>query len=241
MAPPSSLPSAAHVARRCASAYEYHTGNSLDPPLHDDLEAISRHFHAIDRFPFFVGKLVDWDDFGTHPNKGHKALADLLASRLLKAAATTNFDWLTESAASELSEPDFRAIVDIADLPQETPHRPFLKLHGCGRRSRLRTVWCREQLVETDIAERTARFRDWLAGQVVGRDLLFVGFWTDWAYMTELLLGSLTDELPLHVYVVDPSSPTELAEKAPGLWDWAHRSGSPFITSGNPGPTSWMI
>ena len=179
---------------------------------------------------------MPWPQLTGTPNPGHAAIADLLACRALTGAFTTNVDVLVEAAASDLREPDFRAVVDADDLAQDTPHGPFLKLHGCAVRSRRSTVWCHEQLADQPVAQRMAQFRAWLATNLAGRDLLIVGFWSDWSYLSELLAQHLAVTTPAHVYLVDPSAPDTLQEKAPALWDWAHSGNIPFNHCRESGP-----
>ena len=237
MAPPSNLPSAAAVARACSDTYTLHTGQTLDPGIRQDIAEISKHFRTLERFQaLFIGTLVPWHQLTGRANAGHEALADLLACQALTAAFTTNFDTLVEAAATELGEPDFRAVVDTNDIAQSTPHRPFLKLHGCAIRSRPSTVWSSEQLNDQPVAQRMAQFRNWIAANVPGKDLVFVGFWTDWSYLTDLLAQHLAVATPAHVYLVDPDTPENLQTKAPGLWGWAHRANIVFHHCRESGP-----
>jgi hypothetical protein len=229
MAAPSSLPSAANVAQRCAEAYLTCTGTALDPALQTDLGAMSLHFRNHNRFEnFFIARLVPWPSLNGVPNAGHEAVADLLACGILVGAPTTNFDYMVETAAASLGEPDFRAVVDAGDLAQDTPHRPFIKLHGCAVRNRTSTIWCAEQLADPIVVPRMNEFQAWLGANVGGRDLVLVGFWSDWAYLTDLLTQFLGVVTPQHVYVVDPASEDYLEAKAPGLWAWAHGRGITF-------------
>ena len=237
MAPPSNLPSAADVAKTCSDTYTLHTGATLADGIRDDIAAISRFFKISQRFEtFFVGTLVPWPRLTGPANTGHEAIADLLACRALTGAFTTNFDDLVETAATDLGEPDFRAVVDADDITQTTPHRPFLKLHGCAVRSRRSTIWCPEQLNDPPIAHRMARFHTWLAANVAARDIVFVGFWTDWSYLTDILAQHLDVATPAHVYLVDPDAPENLQQKAPALWEWAHSDNIVFHHCRESGP-----
>src|SRR5262245_65348780 len=75
MADPSSLPSAANVARRCADAYSALTGTVLDPAVRTDLGAMSLHFRNENRFEnFFIARLVPWGSLNGVPNAGHEAI-----------------------------------------------------------------------------------------------------------------------------------------------------------------------
>jgi hypothetical protein len=229
MADPSNLPSAAAVAQRCAYTYAANVGASLAPDIQADIGKMAQYFRGLGRFEtFFIAKLVPWAELSGLPNSGHDALADMLACGVLGGASTTNFDCLVETAASRLGEPDFRAVVDSGDLAQHTLHRPYIKLHGCAKRSRPTTIWCPEQLADATIQPRMDQFRAWLAANLGGRDLVFVGFWSDWAYLTELLAQHLAAVTPQHVYLVDPANAAQLQDKAPNLWAWAHGAGITF-------------
>ena len=222
MAPPSNLPSATAVARTCSDAYAKYTGNPLDVTIREDIARMSRHFREFARFEnFFIAKLVPWAQLTGQANSGHEAIADLLACGAVASASTTNFDTLVENAATQLGEPDFRAVVDAGDLAQYTPHSPYLKLHGCAVRSRQSTIWCSEQLTDAAIKQRMDQFKTWLAANLNGKDLVFVGFWSDWSYLTKLLAEQLATVTPQHVYLVDPATVEDLEQKAPELWAWA--------------------
>jgi len=110
MAPPSCLPSAAMVARRCADEYAARTGAALDAELQADIAGMSRHFRECGRFEnFFIAELVPWPELKGPPNSGHEAIADLLACSVVTAASTTNLDLLVEMAAGQLGEP----VIDV--------------------------------------------------------------------------------------------------------------------------------
>ncbi len=63
------------------------------------------------------------------------------------------------------------------------------------------------------------------------RDVLIVGYWTDWDYLNRVLLSCLGNALPRAVVIVDPSSSEALEVKAPDLWAWAARPKSIESTS----------
>jgi hypothetical protein len=230
MAPPSNLPSAVGVAQACRERYRIERGSELDAALGDDVEAIARHFFVGTTFDaLFLGKLVPWAPFkDSPPNPGHDALADFLACKAVQAVVTTNVDTLCETAADQLGEPDFRAIVETADLPMPTEHGCLLKVHGCATRSRPTTIWCREQLQQNPIRDRAQRFAAWLAERLLGKDLVVIGFWSDWAYLTELFAANLAGVGPRSVYVVNPDTPAQLQLKAPQLWAWANGANVQF-------------
>jgi hypothetical protein len=231
MAPPSSAPSAAAVASECANQYQRQVGQALEARLVDNIEEMARWFRQENRFEdLFINTLVPWARFNGAPNSGHEAIADFLACGVVSAGVTTNYDRLIESAAQNLGEPDFQAIVDIEDLGRNFAHRPFLKVHGCAAsgRTRLATVWFREQLNDALIRDRTDRFRIWLQNHLFDRDVLIIGFWSDWAYLTDVFAGTVAAIGPRSVFLVDPSPGNVLQAKAPTMWDWAHRPGITF-------------
>ena len=237
MASPSNLPSAATLARACSDAYTRHTGTILEVDIQDDIAAISTYFRTTQRFEnFFIATLVPWGQLTGPPNAGHDAIADLLACRALTGAFTTNFDVLVEAAAAHLGEPDFRAVVDTDDLAQDTPHGPLLKLHGCAVRSRRSTIWCDDQLADPPVAQRMAQLQAWLSATLAGRDLVIIGFWSDWSYLTDILAQHLAVTAPAHVYLVDPGAPDDLQNKAPALWRWAHSPNVLFSHCRESGP-----
>jgi hypothetical protein len=61
-----------------------------------------------------------------------------------------------------------------------------------------------------------------------GKDLLLVGFWTDWGYLNEVLANAIKLQGINSITVVDPLSDAELQTKAPLLWDTLNTAGVPF-------------
>lgn len=231
MAPPSSIPSAAAVATHCAGQYRNCVGTPLDPSLVSDVERMSKWFFDNNRFePLFIERLVPWSTFHTSPNSGHAAIADFLACGIVQMGVTTNYDRLVESAAQELGEPDFLAITGIGDLARSGAHNPYLKVHGCVTlaETRRRTIWFREQLDQPSLKAQMDAFRLWLQTHLLGRDILIVGFWSDWAYLSEIFAHTVRATGPNSVYLVDPSPEATLRTKAPDLWDWVHSPGIAF-------------
>jgi hypothetical protein len=53
---------------------------------------------------------------------------------------------------------------------------------------------------------------------VPGKDLVVVGFWTDWGYLNNVLAEALTIDSANSVTVIDPDSTANLQAKAPDLW-----------------------
>jgi hypothetical protein len=63
---------------------------------------------------------------------------------------------------------------------------------------------------------------------LLGKDLLFVGFWSDWAHLNDILGSTLDGVEPRLVYLVDPVSLEVIQAKAPHLWILATGEGVVF-------------
>lgn len=230
MAPPSRIPGAAKVAEMCAEKYRAETGTPLPDDIAHDLEKMAVHFRRSGQFEaLFVHSLVPWALFNRDPNCGHEAVADFLACHAIREAVTTNYDRLVEVAAQRLGEPYFRAVGAVEDFGVTTTHHTYLKVHGCEARSLVSTIWCKEQLDDAALRDRTERFRTWLLSNLVGRDMLIVGFWSDWAYLSEVFASALPALGECTVVLADPAAPAQLEAKAPELWRWAHGPNVHFI------------
>ena len=222
MSPPTRIPSATNLARVCSDGYASITTTQLSDAIRLDLERLADHCLEMNRFTDFL-RLVPWNAFSHAPNPGHLAIADFLCCGALALTATTNYDTHIEDAAFQLGERSFRSALDgteAADQPNS--HRPLLKLHGCHRRDLTNTLWARSQLQQNHvIRNRVHTSQDWLTGQLAGKDLLILGFWTDWRYLNEVLSDALTRSEPRTVVLVDPADADSLQDKAPTLWVWA--------------------
>ena len=51
-----------------------------------------------------------------------------------------------------------------------------------------------------------------------GKDLLVVGFWTDWGYLNDVIANALNVNPFGSVTVVDPKASADLQATAPTLW-----------------------
>jgi hypothetical protein len=182
MASPSNLPSAKDLALHCAQEYESKTGTTLPNDVKEDLEKLAEYFAARDQlYSTFISKLVPRRRFIRDPNGGHLATADFIASGVVECVISTNFDFLIEEAARSLGEPFYVADIDGDEANIVRERRPHLKIHGCLVRDDRNTLWCMSQLAKTPMKERHAQFKAWLAANLRERDLVFVGFWSDWA------------------------------------------------------------
>jgi hypothetical protein len=231
MAPPSSLPSAWALAQQCAARHEAATEERFEDAVRGDIEAQARLFWSRGQLEsYFLHTLVDWEPFsGGEPNPGHFAVADFLLSEAVDLSVTANVDALVERAAERLGYWTLVGAVDGSEAAAPRAHRPLLKLHGCVRKNPDDTLWCREQFTQAPWDARIENSAQWLSGHLVQRDIVFIGYWTDWTYLNEVFARVLTDEKPRSVTLVDPAPPEVLAQKAPRLWEWAHRSGITFF------------
>jgi hypothetical protein len=229
MPAPSNLPSARSLAEACALKHEEVSGEPIDAALHSDIEAQARYFHARNQLQsYFLQTLVDWRPFVGTPNSGHYAIADFLLSQVVDLSISANVDVLVENAAEILGRVPFQACIDGTEAAIPRPYMPLMKIHGCVRRGPEHTLWCHEQLDEPEWHHRIGNSVQWLSGRLMQRDILFVGYWTDWSYLNDLLGVLLSDQVPQSVTLVDPSEPAVLEQKAEALWLWAHRPGINF-------------
>ena len=214
---PSNLMLAAHVSQHC---YQQHLAiEALPEALRWDIDALAGHFHNKENFQsYFINQLVPWGELAGRPNEGHAAIADFLLTGASAASLTANFDTLVEQW-SERHKTDLRGALDGTEASQfSTAARPLLKFHGCMTRGRPNTLWTHAQLGEPEVQQRIESCRAWMSMNLPGKDLLIVGFWTDWGYLNEVLASLLEAQAPASVTVVDPQETGRLEEKAPGLW-----------------------
>ena len=219
MAPPSSLPSAQTVAELCFDEYHRIADPNCDPALRGNLEALAEHFVALNMLEsIFIERIIPWSRFMRPPNLGHAAVADFLITRLIVAGVSTNLDTLVERRAWDYGF-DFRSSLEgnQANRYSQT-QSPYLKLHGCLHIDRSTTVWAPSQVNDPEISARIGSSSTWMAANLREKDFLIVGFWSDWAYLNEILESALEGMNPLSITVIDPSDVAQLEEKAPRLW-----------------------
>lgn len=223
MAPPSSLPSASVLAEDCFNRHRNSVDPNVDPALKNDLEALAGHFAADGSLVrYFIRTLVPWAKFSSRSNAGHLALSDMLLVRAVFSILSTNYDALIETPAKADGEDVQVALSgDEADI-QRRFHAPLLKIHGCSS-DRDHTVWHDSQLQgDPQIAWRIQNISAWMNVNLREKDLLLIGFWSDWAYLNQIIDSAFENVSPNSVTVVDPSEPSTLEEKAPVLWAKAH-------------------
>lgn len=223
MALPSALPNARNVANSCYAKYTSGAIQQCPPALRDNLEELAEYFLGRNQFhSIFIPHLVPWEDFARPPNTGHAAIADFLLTGTVSAAVSANFDSLIEDSARRFGADFYPSLTgDEANLYAHR-HRPLLKFHGCLIRDRAGTVWARSQLVHPAVADRLANCRNWMSVNLREKDLLIVGFWSDWPYFNTIVSDVFTGAAPTSVTLVDPTPGAALNEKAPDLWALAH-------------------
>jgi len=217
IASPSNLMSAVAVSRACYDKYQHI--RALPAPLRDNVDQLAGHFHGTHEFEsVFIGSLVPWRELTGEPNEGHAAVSDLLISRAADAALSANFDFLIEQWGTS-KKVDLRGALngqEAINFRSET--NPLLKFHGCMVRGRERTLWTQAQLGDPDVAATIHACADWMRLTLPGKDLLVVGFWTDWGYLNNVIAKALSTMAFGSVTVVDIATTAELQAKAPTLW-----------------------
>jgi len=233
MAPPSSAPSARDVAVRASAKCRESTGTDAPAGCETDIEKLACFCYASP--PLWAGfrdQYIDWKRFKGDPNLGHFAVADFLSCAAADCAITTNLDIFIEEAAERLGEPDFQAAVEGEEMARAHDHQPLLKIHGCMNRDRDRTLWCHDQIQgarkNAAMEAQLKTWKIWLKGRLLSKDLVFVGFWSDWAHLNDILGSVLDGVQPRLVYLVDPAPPDVIQAKAPGLWSLTTGEGAIF-------------
>lgn len=228
MAGPSNIPSAWTVASSAKREYDAIYGMANDP-LSEDIEEQAEFFHEKGQLATtYLTKLIDNDTFSAPPNNGHLAVADFLLTKAAQIAVSTNVDALIESAGDQL----FGGVVtatrrdDAAAFYPE--NAPLLKIHGCWKSDRRQTVWAPSQLLCEPNQSRVAECSLWMEQQLLNRDLIIIGYFTDWDYLNALLERCLGSVQPSNVFVVDPSSTADLNGKAPALFSVGENAAGGF-------------
>ena len=214
---PSYLMSAVQVSRTCYD--KYLPIMELPAALRDNVEQLAGHFYGNSEFEsVFLGALVPWNDLVGQPNKGHAAVADFLICRAAGGALSANFDPLIEHWANDRKIAMSGALTGQEATTFGEDCSPLIKFHGCLVRDRNRTLWAQAQLAEPGIADRIASCSQWMGLTFPGKDLLVVGFWTDWGYLNDVIANALNVNSFGSVTVVDPKSGADLQASAPMLW-----------------------
>ncbi|WP_397596716.1 hypothetical protein [Silanimonas sp.] len=228
MAPPSNLPSANAIAAEAKRRHDQTYGASR-PPLPAAIEDQAEHFFRRNELAsVYFRTLVDQNAFTKPPNAGHHAVADLLLIQCIETAITTNVDPLIECAGINLFGRIGTGLdgVQAAALPPRTS--PLLKIHGCIQRDPENTVWAKGQIAVPPVSGRIASSTTWLSGRLLDRDLLIVGFWTDWDYLNDALGSVLDRASPSKVILVDLADATTIERKAPRLYSLGQSAAGGF-------------
>ncbi len=223
---PSNLMSAVSVSRDCYDKYS--PVAVLPPAIRDDVDAIAGHFHKRGEFATVFLGLVPWNELVGEPNAGHAAAADLLICGAVRAILSANFDPLIEQWANG-KKIALQGALDGLEATSfgDTP-APLLKVHGCLVRKRNETLWTHEQLGDPSVRTRITSCSQWLAINLPGKDLVVVGFWTDWGYLGSVLADAINTQPFNSVTVIDPEADAVLQAKAPDLWARLTGAGIPF-------------
>ncbi len=228
MAPPSNLPSAQKVAEECFDAYKVKADpEGFDPKLRRDLAALAEYFANQNNIEHFIGTLVPWGKFVGSPNPGHAAMADFLITRAAVAGLSGNYDELVERKAQQYGADFLISLNGDEAIERSSYHAPLLKFHGCSCRSRGSTVWTLSQIQgptkDQTIVDRIDNSKSWMEVYLRQKDLLIVGFWSDWDYLNQIMGRALKGIDPKSITVIDPSERTDLESKAPNLWGLFHQ------------------
>jgi len=224
MAPPSNLPSARRVAEMCFDKYQVRVDPHIDLALRQDLERLAEHFVRLNTLNTqFIENLVPWGEFERPPNPGHAAVADFLITKAIVAGLSSNYDKLIELRAWEYGADFYGSLDGDEATTRAHTHAPLLKFHGCSCRDRPSTVWALSQLRDPTVASRINKSKIWMAANLRRKDLLVVGFWSDWDYLNRIVSEAIDGLDPVSVTVIDPSNVADLERKAPDLWTLAHR------------------
>ena len=229
MAPPSNLPSARRVAEMCFDKYQARVDPHIDPALRQNLEALAEHFVGLNTLKAqFIDNLVPWKELERPPNPGHGAIADFLITKAVVAGLSSNYDKLIERRAWDYGA-DFRGALDGDQATLcARDQAPLLKFHGCSHIDRGATVWAPSQLHDPVIVDRINKSKVWMAANLRQKDLLVVGFWSDWDYLNTIIGSAMEGLDPLSVTVIDLSGAADLQAKAPDLWALAHQANVMF-------------
>ena len=146
----------------------------------------------------------------------------------ITTAVSTNVDALIENAGDQLFG-NVAMGVSAAALATLPPNKsPLLKVHGCWSEP-LGTIWAPHQVDTEPVRSKLEECSRWLEMKLQDRDILIVGFWTDWSYLNQVLERVLGRVTPSRVVVVDPCDTNTLRSKAPALYDLGRRARVEFF------------
>ena len=228
MAAPSSIPSAAQLAHSAKEKYDA-TFGSTRPPLPEAIEDQAQFFFNQDElYTVYLRTYIDRDAFSGWPNSGHFSVADLMLTGGIKTTVSTNVDTLIEAAGNMLFGHIGSGVCRMHMLNLPDDKAPLLKIHGCWN-DPVGTIWATNQIDTDPIMTRIGECAQWLETRLANRDLLVVGYSTDWDYLNQVLENSLGTVNPSRVIVVDPCETAEFEEKAPALYSLGRRATMDFV------------
>lgn len=141
---------------------------------------------------------------------------------------TTNVDTLIETASMPLLG-QIGVGIDGHAVAGLTPDQsPLLKIHGCRVIDPANTVWAPGQLDADPVCGRIECSAAWLGQQLLNRDLIIIGYSTDWDYLNAVLGTALGAVNPARVLVINPAESAKFAEKAPELVTVGNRATNGF-------------
>jgi hypothetical protein len=214
---PSALMSAVRVSRACYD--KYLPTMELPAAMRDNVADLAGHFYGTGEFQsLFLGALVPWNELVGQPNSGHAAVADFLVCGAAEGALSANFDPLIEQWANGRKIAMRGALNGQEAIAPGNGYKPLVKFHGCLIRDREKTLWTQAQLAEPQIEQRITTCSQWMGLTLPGKDLLVVGFWTDWGYLNDVIANALNVNPFGSVTVIDPKNSADLESAAPTLW-----------------------
>ncbi len=228
MAPPSRLPSAWQLAARAKTMYDLQWG-ATKTPLSDNIETQAEFFFANDELQtVYLATLIDPHAFAGRPNPGHFAVADLMLSQAIQTVLTTNVDTLVETAGNTLFG-QIETGIDGERIAALRPDAtPMLKIHGCRQADWPNTVWAPSQLSVEPVLSRVRSSIPWVSHRLLNRDLVIVGYWSDWDYLNQILTQVMNAVSPSRVILVDPAESATFSVKAPALFALGERAANGF-------------
>lgn len=223
MAAPSLIPSAAKLAEKAKEKYDATYGIDRAPLSESIDEQAQFFFERGELETVYLRTYVDADAFSAHPNSGHVSIADLMLTQGISTTVSTNVDTLIETAGIMLLGHIGKGTTreSVQSLPDR--RSPLLKIHGCWNQPE-QTIWAPGQVSVDPTRTRIDECSKWLELRLADRDLLIVGYWTDWDYLNDVLEKSLGSVNPSRVVVVDPCASAEFQVKAPALYDLGRRA-----------------
>ena len=227
MAQPSSIPSAAQLAASAKQQYDAQFGPEREPLPESINDQAQLFFARNELYTIYLRYLVDSHAFSSQPNLGHYAIADLLLVRGISTAVSTNVDLLIEISGNMLNGQIAVGITRDEVARMRPALSPLLKIHGCWSRPDS-TIWATDQTCNEPVRSRLNECSQWLEVRLLDRDLLIVGYSTDWNYLNQVLEAAIGAVSPTRVIVVDPCESNEFAEKAPMLYELGQRASTEF-------------